>query len=417
MTRRSVADARTANAGEALRPALSTGAALALAETPEIGDGMLASLMSQAAAIRDRAWGRTLTFSPKVFLPLTNVCRNRCDYCSFRRSPGDAGAWTMSGQEVETWLARAHAQGCIEALLCIGDKPERAFSAYRSTLRELGHADTVAMLEGASERALRRGLLPHTNAGVLTRADMVRLRPTNVSLGLMLENISPRLCERGMPHHRAPDKRPELRMAMLREAGRLRIPFTTGILTGIGETRRERVESLLAIRDVHAEYGHIQEVIVQNFTPRPDVVMSGHSEPADREMAHAIALARLILPAEISLQAPPNLNSARTRLLLDAGINDFGGISPVSPDYINPRHPWPALTALAEACRGAGFGLRPRLPIYPRYADDPVFVDAVLRPALSQARARLAAFDVLAESSLGGSESNPLPMRAVTGRL
>ena len=395
MTPGSVPDAPTAIAGISGEPGLSPAAALALADVPEVGDSGLAQLMAEAARVRDRAWGSTVTFSPKVFLPLTNLCRNRCDYCSFRRSPGEPGAWTMSGAEVGAWIGRAEAQGCVEALLCIGDKPERAFSAYRETLTDMGHTDTVAMLVSASERSLAAGLLPHTNAGVLTRSDMERLRPCNVSLGLMLENVSPRLCERGMPHHRAPDKRPAVRMAMLREAGRLRIPFTTGILIGIGETRRERIESLLAIRDVHAEHGHIQEVIVQNFTPRPEVAMSDHAEPVDLEMAHAVAMARLILPPEISVQAPPNLNPTRTRMLLDAGINDFGGISPVSPDYINPRHPWPVLTGLAEACGAAGFRLRARLPIYPLYARDPAFIDQALVPAVAAAESRLARFDDL----------------------
>ena len=341
--------------------------ALALAD---IDADETARWMARAAALRDRTWGKTLTFSPKVFLPLTNLCRNRCDYCSFRKSPGDVGAWTMTHAEVQSWITRARAAGCVEALLCLGDKPEGAFSAYRKTLARLGHVSTVDYLDWAGHTALDHGLLPHTNAGVLTREDMQRLRPSHVSLGLMLENISPRLCEKGMPHHRAPDKRPELRVRMLEQAGELAIPFTTGILIGIGETRRERVESLLAIRALHQRYGHIQEVIVQNFTPRPDIVMAEVPEQSDLEMEHAVALARLILPPEVSVQAPPNLNPARTRLLVAAGINDFGGISPLTPDYINPRHPWPHVEALSNACSELGFELRPRLPIYARYLQD-----------------------------------------------
>jgi len=346
-------------------------------------------LMLRAAALRDRSWGRTLTFSPKVFLPITNLCRNRCDYCSFRKSPGDPGAWTMTHDEVRALVAQAHATGCVEALLCLGDKPEGAFSAYRKTLTTLGHTSTVDYLDWACHMALEQGLLPHTNAGVLTRAEMQRLRACNVSLGLMLENISPRLCEKGMPHHRAPDKRPELRVRMLEEAGELAIPFTTGILIGIGETRRERVESLLAIRALHARHGHIQEVIVQNFTPRPQIVMQDVPEQADLEMQHAVALARLILPPEVSVQAPPNLNPARTQLLIASGINDFGGISPLTPDFINPRHPWPHLAALASACRELGYELRPRLPIYERYLAEPRWLDPRLRERVAACRARL----------------------------
>ncbi|MGD8862625.1 MAG: 7,8-didemethyl-8-hydroxy-5-deazariboflavin synthase subunit CofG [Myxococcales bacterium] len=349
----------------------------------------LRALMDAAAAVRDRRWGRTVTFSPKVFLPLTNICRNRCDYCSFRRSPGDPGAFTMDHGQVEQSLSRAREQGCVEALFCLGDKPEGAFGAYRRELQVIGHESTVEYLRWAGERALQLGLLPHTNAGVLSREEMGRLRSVNVSLGLMLENVSPRLCEPGMPHHRAPDKRPEPRLRMLREAGELRIPMTTGILVGIGESRRERVESLIAIREVNRRHGHVQEVIVQNFTPRPGVPMADHPEPDDEQMAHAVAMARLILPAEVSLQSPPNLNPQRTELLLSAGINDFGGISPVTPDFINPRHPWPHLAAFGEACADAGFELRPRLPIYERHARDARFLDPALREPVARCREHL----------------------------
>lgn len=377
-------------ASAAAGAALSDEAALALSDVPV---ERLPPLLEAAAALRDRAWGTTLTFSPKVFLPLTNLCRNHCDYCSFRRSPGQEGAWTMSPAEVRDWLGRGREQGCVEALFCLGDKPESAFSAYRRELSTLGQDSTVDYLHWAGALALELGLLPHTNAGILTADDMRRLKQVNVSLGLMLENISPRLCLPGMPHHKAPDKRPERRMAMMIEAGRQQIPFTTGILIGIGETRRERVESLLAIRDLAREHGHIQEIIVQNFRARPGIPMESALEPDDFEMAHAVALARLILDPAISVQAPPNLNPASTRLLIDAGINDFGGISPVTPDYINPRHPWPHLDALAEACAGAGFTLRPRLPIYTPYLDRPGFLAPELREPTLRAKARLDAVD------------------------
>lgn len=379
---------------------LSDDDALLLADLP-VAD--LDALSACAAAVRDRQHGSVLTYSPKVFLPLTNLCRNRCDYCSFRRSPGDAGAWTMNHPEVQGQLERARAQGCVEALFCLGDKPEGAFSAYRSSLAGLGHDSTVDYLDWAGRRALALGLLPHTNAGVLTAADMRRLRATNVSLGLMLENISPRLCERGMPHHRAPDKRPHVRMRMLREAGELRIPFTTGILLGIGETRRERIESLLAIRQLHRDHGHIQEVIVQNFTPRPEIVMAEAPEPPDPEMQHAVAMARLILDPEVSLQAPPNLNPRRTSMLVAAGINDFGGISPVTPDYINPRHPWPLLAGLAADCDALGFTLAPRLPVYPRYLSEAGFVDDGLRPHVAAAAERISTMVHPAPLADGGS--------------
>jgi FO synthase len=357
--------------------------ALALADT------RADDLVAAAAHARDRAFGRVVTFSPKVFLPLTNLCKNRCDYCSFRRSPGDEGEWTMTPAEVEAWLGRAREQGCGEALFCLGDKPEAAFGAYRKTLASFGQPSTVAYLHHAGEVALRIGLLPHTNAGLLTREEMALLKQVNVSLGLMLENVSARLCEPGMPHHRAPDKRPDRRMAMLEAAGELRIPFTTGILIGIGETRRERVESLLAIRRVHRAHGHIQEVIVQNFRAVAGAPMANAPEPDEAEVVHTIALARLILDDDVSLQAPPNLNPASIAAMLRAGLNDFGGISPVTPDYINPRHPWPHLAALAEACAREGFTLRPRMPVYERYLEREGWIDPALIPAAQALRARL----------------------------
>jgi len=368
---------------------LSAAAAGLIARRAEASDADFARLMAAAAELRDRRFGRIVTYSPKVFLPLTNICRNRCDYCSFRRSPGDAGAHTMEQTEVLDWLERGRAQGCFEALFCLGDKPDGAFRAYRERLAEIGHGSTVDYLVWGAERALEEGLLPHTNAGVLDRAEMLRLRPLNVSMGLMLECVSPRMCEPGMPHHRAPDKRPERRLAMLEEAGELRIPFTTGILVGIGETLQERVESLLAIEALHRRHGHIQEVIVQNFEPRPEVAMADIEGPRDREMALTVALSRLILDADISLQSPPNLNAGRTALLLSAGINDFGGISPLTPDYINPRHRWPHLGRFADACAAQGFELRPRLPIYRSFVEREGFLDPRLHAAVERAEREL----------------------------
>ncbi|MGH7438212.1 MAG: 7,8-didemethyl-8-hydroxy-5-deazariboflavin synthase CofG, partial [Polyangiaceae bacterium] len=376
-------------------PPLSGEEARALAAGLESPDGRRALVASEvhaaARAVRDASSGRVVTYSPKVFLPLTNLCRNRCDYCSFRRSPGDAGEWTMSPGEVEAELDRASAAGCAEALFCLGDKPEKAFSAYRRTLASFGQTSTVEYLHWASKAALDRGLLPHTNAGILTGNDMTRLKEVNVSLGLMLECSSPRLCEPGMPHHRAPDKRPDVRIAMIDEAGRLRIPFTTGILVGIGETLRERVESLLVIRDLHRAHGHIQEVIVQNFRAVPGVPMARAPEPADDEITLAVALARVVLDRDVSLQAPPNLNPAGVEALLASGLNDFGGISPVTPDYINPRHPWPHVDALGEVCATAGFELRPRTALYPDFAARPGFLDASLAAPLRKVESRIVA--------------------------
>lgn len=344
-----------------------------------------------ACTVRDTIFGRVITYSPKVFLPVTNLCRNRCDYCSFRRSPGDAGEWTMTPAQIEQQIATARRLGCGEALFCLGDRPEKAFSAYRRTLASAGFASTVDYLHWAGSTALSHGLLAHTNAGLLTGTEMARLKEVNASLGLMLECVSPRLCEPGMPHHRAPDKRPEKRLAMIEEAGRLKIPFTTGILVGIGETRHERVESLLSIRRLHRAYGHVQEVIVQNFRAVPGVPMSHAPEPDDEEVTLAVAMARLILDADVSVQAPPNLNPASAEALLASGLNDFGGISPVTPDYINPRHPWPHIDALRRVCEVAGFVLRPRACIHERYVALPGFVDPRLVGPTRDVQTRLLA--------------------------
>jgi FO synthase len=322
-----------------------------------------------------------------VFLPLTNLCPDRCDYCSFRRSPGDEGAWTMTPAEVIAWLDRARAQGCTEALFCLGDKPERAWRSYRETLASFGHGSTVDYLVWSCKEALARDLLPHTNAGVLDRDDIARLKPVNASLGLMLESASERLCAPGMPHHRAPDKRPARRIAMLEETGRQRVAMTTGILIGIGETVRERVEALLEIRRVHRAHGHIQEVIVQSFRAQPGMPMRLALEPGDTELAQTIAAARLILDDEVAVQAPPNLNAKGIDLLLRAGVSDFGGLSPVTPDYINPGHPWPHVEVLREACERAGFSLMPRPPIYGACALDPGFLAGEASRVVQERRA------------------------------
>ena len=373
-----------------MKPKPSSTAPLSDAEAIElaaVSGERLDALIASAGMCRDLAWGYDLTYSPKVFLPLTNVCRDHCDYCSFRRSPGDDGEWTMSPDEVLSCLKQASSQGCVEALFCLGDSPD-VFPSYRNTLAKWGMDDTVDYLFKAAEWALELGLLPHTNAGILTYDQMARLRRVNVSLGLMLENVSPRLCKRGMPHYRAPDKRPERRLAMTREAGELRIPFTSGLLLGIGETCLERVETLLAIRELHLAYGHIQEVIIQNFRAGLKTPMCDAEEPDDDAVVRSVALARLILPSEVSVQAPPNLNPGVTEKLIAAGVNDFGGISPVTPDYINPGHPWPHIDRLSRQCEASGYVLRPRLPIYDDYLARPDFMDASLNPYCLKARAR-----------------------------
>jgi len=320
---------------------------------PALTEQTTPALARRARQRRDRAWGRVLTWSPKVFLPLTNLCRNACDYCAFRKAPGQDH--TMLPAEVDAVLAEGARSGCTEALFCIGDTPEAVFPHYRRQLDELGHDDTTEFLYASALRARAHGLHAHTNAGLLSAEAMIRLAEVNASLGLMLETTAE------LPVHRAaPDKSPSVRVRMLEEAGQLGIPFTTGLLVGIGETEADRVESLCLIRDIHRRFGHIMEVIVQPFRAHAGTPMAQHPEPDDETLTRAIALARLILDEEISVQSPPNL--ASVRLLVEAGVNDLGGISPVTPDFINADHPWPHVDALEGAVEG--FELRRRLPLY-----------------------------------------------------
>jgi len=342
-----------------------------------------AALLAVAGHIRSRTKGTIVTYSPKVFLPVTNLCRDRCSYCTFRADPEDPKAWTMQPDEIRDGSRNGRALGCIEALMCLGDKPELVFRSYRQTLNDLGAPSTIHYVHRACEIALAEGMLPHTNAGVMSRDEMQLLKPVNASMGLMLENISPRLRGKGEAHYYAPDKDPHKRVQMIREAGELRIPFTTGILIGIGETSTEVVDSLLAIRDLHQEHGHIQEIIIQNFRAKPTTRMATHPEPSSVELARTIALTRLLCP-DMNIQAPPNLSPYDHRLLLSAGINDWGGISPLTKDYVNPEAPWPHVEALAETCRDEGFELRPRLPIYPEYRQREGFVDPAMAAAIQR---------------------------------
>ncbi len=354
-------------------------------------DEEVPALLAAAGTLRDRHKGRTITYSRKIFLPITNLCRDRCSYCTFRKDPRDPDAWTMTPEEIQLWVDRGRAQGCKEALMCLGDKPEKTYSQYRQTLADFGHKSTTAYVYRACQIALASGLLPHTNAGVMSYDEMKLLKDVNVSLGLMLENISPRLRQKGMAHFSAPDKDPAVRVRMLREAGELEIPFTTGILIGIGETLEERIDSLIAIREIHRAYGHIQEVIVQNFRAKPDTRMATAPEPESLDMAKTVAVSRLLLGGQMNVQAPPNLSPDDHRLLLRAGINDWGGISPVTKDYVNPEAAWPHLDLLAQTCREEGFTLRERLAIYPEYIDRPGFLLPTLRPRTQELQAQVTA--------------------------
>jgi len=328
----------------------------------------LQALLAAAAAVRDRCKGRAVTFSPKVFIPLTNLCRDFCGYCTFRKAPGEHGAKTMTLDEVLRVVRQGKSLGCTEVLFSLGDKPEAIYPEMGRLLKQMGYRRTIDYLYAACRVVLEETeMLPHANPGVMGKGDLRRLREVNASLGLMLESVSDRLLLAGGAHDNAPDKKPAVRLRTIAEAGRQRIPFTTGILIGIGESWEERIESLFAIRELHERYGHIQEVIVQNFRAKPTIPMRAHPDASRDDMLKTIALARLIFGGEMNLQAPPNLTPDGFELYLEAGINDWGGVSPLTPDFINPEAPWPALQTLRRKSVEAGFELKARLPIYPEF--------------------------------------------------
>jgi FO synthase len=329
----------------------------------------LPDLLAAAAARRDAAFGRTISYSRKVFIPLTQLCRDVCHYCTFAQRPKQAHAAYLSREEVLAIARAGAAAGCTEALFTLGDKPELRYRAAREALAALGHPNTIAYLAAMCAAVFKEtGLLPHVNPGVMTAEDLAALRAVSASQGVMLESVSARLCEPGGPHYGSPDKRPERRLETIRLAGEAAVPFTTGILIGIGETRAERIGSLRAIAALHAAHGHIQEVIVQNFRAKPGTKMATAAEPDLDDLLWSIAVARLILPDDVHVQAPPNLSPDAYPRLVAAGIDDWGGVSPVTPDHVNPEAPWPAIAALAAQSAAAGKILVPRLPVYPAYA-------------------------------------------------
>jgi FO synthase len=341
----------------------------------------LGELLARAGQGRDRARGRTVTFSKKVFVPLTTLCRDYCGYCTFRRDPGEAGAHTLTPEEVVALVQAGGRLGAKEALFSLGDKPEARFAEHRAFLRRYGHRTTLGYLRAMCALTLAESpLLPHVNPGLMGERDLAALREVTVSMGIMLETASARLGAPGMAHDDAPDKVPARRLRTIALAGKLQIPFTTGILIGIGETPRERVDALVAIRDLHERHGHIQEVIVQNFRAKPRIPMRDAGEPSLEDLLRTLAVARLVLPPEVNLQAPPNLSPDVYPRLLAAGLNDWGGISPLTLDHINPERPWPLIPELRRATESEGFVFRERLAVYPEFARRPEFVAEPLRP-------------------------------------
>ncbi len=354
---------------------LSHNAALALADETD-----LTKLMEDAARLRDLGNGETISYSRKVFLPLTHLCRDRCGYCTFAETP--SGPAYLSLEEMLTVARRGADAGCKEALFTLGDRPESRYAEARSALKMLGYTSTLDYLRRAAELIWKEtGLLPHLNPGLMNANELAMLRPVSASMGLMLETTAERLGEKSGPHYACPDKIPERRLETIRLAGEAKIPFTSGILIGIGETRRERIESLLALRDLHERYSHIQEVIVQNFRAKPDTKMASAPEPVTDDLLWTLAVARLVLGAEMNLQAPPNLNPGQLSRIVAAGINDWGGVSPITPDFVNPEAPWPHLDQLVDETARAGKTLIERLCVYPKFVGDP-WIDESMRPSV-----------------------------------
>jgi FO synthase len=371
--------------------------------------GDLDDVCGRARAVRDDAWGSVVTYSPKVFIPLTTLCRDVCHYCTFARPPRRGERAYLTIDDVLAIARAGAAAGCREALFTLGDKPELRYRVAREELAELGHPTTASYLVEAARAVLEEtGLLPHANPGILDDEELAALRTVAPSQGIMLETASPRLSERGLPHFGSPDKHPDARLDALDRAGRLRIPYTSGILIGIGETRTERVEALLALRELHLRHGHLQEVIVQNFRAKPGTKMASSPEPSLEDHLWTIAVARLILPPDVSLQAPPNLAYDEFPRLLEAGINDWGGVSPVTPDHVNPEAPWPELERLGAATAAAGLTLLPRLAVYPRYLRDAAtWLDPATLPSVNAAADGLGLARPAEEWFIGTSDGPP----------
>ncbi|CAM3904256.1 7,8-didemethyl-8-hydroxy-5-deazariboflavin synthase CofG [Alkalicoccus chagannorensis] len=348
-------------------------------------DGTMAleDVMEEAAAWKRHTSGNKVTFSRNIFIPLTNICRDRCTYCTFQRRPGDAGARIIPEEEVLDKARRAAALGCTEVLVSLGDKAD-VFPEVRTWLQERGFRNMMDYVVYICSRIIEEtGLLPHTNAGIIGTFHLDQLKPVNASMGMMLETMSRRLCGPGQVHEHAPDKLPHRRYRYIEEAGKRQIPFTTGVLLGIGETIEERVEALEAIRDLHDTYGHIQEVIVQNYQRKPGMEDGAAGEVSEDELLRTTALAVTMLQGNVHVQVPPNLNEKRMHRLLRAGISDWGGVSPLTVDYINPESPWPGLDTLAKVTAEAGMVLEERLPVYDSHTGG-AFLEEPVKSAVEQ---------------------------------
>ena len=351
--------------------------ALYLAELPPTE---IPFLLLAASAIRNRSKGKTVTYSKNVFVPLTQLCRDRCGYCTFKIEPGE-GELFMTPEEVVEMARKGAQAGCTELLFVTGDKPELAYKVYRDALGEIGYETTADYLIDMGKSGLEHGIFPHTNLGLTTPEELSGFRKSNPSMGLMLENISERLLRKGNAHHGCADKVPKLRMETMEHAGELMIPWTSGILVGIGETFEERIDSLYALLELSRRYGHLQEIIIQNFSPKEGIRMEQYPPAGFMEMLRTVAISRLIFGGQMNIQIPPNLNNKNFTFYLTAGINDLGGVSPLTIDYVNPEAPWPQVERMEREVNALGYELRERLPVYPEYIDeqwiDPYVLDKV----------------------------------------
>jgi 7,8-didemethyl-8-hydroxy-5-deazariboflavin synthase CofG subunit len=336
-------------------------------------------LFSVSQSLRKKYKKDSVTFSKKAFFNIVNLCKDTCSYCTYKSEPGEAKLSLMSKQQITELLTLAKKYKCVEALFVTGEQPEQRYQEARDWLKENGFKSTVEYLIHSSEIALEMGLFPHTNAGNLNYEEMKELKKTNVSMGVMLENVSERLTEKGMPHHLAASKRPKARLEILENSGKLGIPMTTGILVGIGETMEEIIDSLFAIKQLDDKHGNIQEVILQNFQPKPDTKMKDEPSADEKYFKLVVALSRIIMP-QMNIQIPPNLSPKSYQSFLSVGINDWGGISPLTPDFVNPEFSWPEISKVDEYSKKAGFDLKCRFPVYPEYFS---FVSKELRDKIS----------------------------------
>jgi len=346
----------------------------------EADNSYLPMLMAFSSVIRDSSNGKKISYSKNVFIPLTNICSNMCKYCGFRRDPIETDAKLMTPSQVVDLTQKGDASGCHEALFCLGEKPEKKYEDYLKRLKKLGYENTIEYLCDMCEAVFKKtSLLPHSNPGLIDKNEMKTLKEFNASLGLMLESTSNRLCEKGGPHELSPGKAPKLRLDVIEHAGQLKIPFTTGLLIGIGENDKEIIDSLFAIKKLHDKYDHIQEIIIQNFRAEPRTEMENNKEPTVEQLLKIVIVTRLIFGKDMSIQIPPNLNMNYCELFILSGIDDWGGISPITMDFINPDFPWPKIEDLEKITKNNGFDFKERLPIYPKYIKKSEFMSKSIK--------------------------------------